>query len=610
MKCVEFIMSGQEVIKMFYPQELIDEIRIQNDIVSVISEYIALKPKGSSYFGLCPFHNESTPSFSVSADKQFYYCFGCGESGNVYSFIMRMENCDFPEAVKRLADRVHIALPEPEYSEEAKQYERLKQQIFEMNKLAGRYYYAVLHSENGIKAANYLKVRGVKPEIQKKFGLGYAPTGRGYLYEYLNKKGFDKDAIIKSGLVMESKDGRGLYDRFFNRLMFPIFDMQGRVVAFGGRIIDKGEPKYLNSPETAVFNKSKTLYGMNFAKMARKREIILVEGYMDMISIYQAGFPNVVAGLGTAFNNDHARTLRKIAERVILLYDSDEAGQRAALRAIPVLINNGFEVMVTQVNGAKDADEFIKKNGSEAFGKLLVDAVNHIVFQINCIKKNYNMDNAEHRVRFAEEAAKVLSEVHDEIQRDVYTKEAASLCSIDETALKSRIVKIRDATESEFLKSAEKKRKRIYSETDARDIRPKGIIEAQKAVLGMSAYNERILKAVSTVLKPYEFDGDIYRAIADKIFSDYNNGVKRLPADIVSCFESLEEQNAASAVFAVKVDFNDLSKTEKALNENIKLIKKNYTDSLLAKAETVEDIKKLAENKRKLDELNITISDS
>ena len=595
---------------MFYPQELIDEIRVQNDIVSVVSEYVALKPKGSSYFGLCPFHNESTPSFSVSADKQFYYCFGCGESGNVYSFIMRMENCDFPEAVKRLADRAHIVLPEPEYSAQAKQVEKLKQQIYEIHKLAGRYYYAVLHSENGAKAAEYLNGRGVKPEIQKKFGIGYAPAGRGHLYEYLKKKGFDADAMIKSGLVMESKDGRKLYDRFFNRLMFPIFDMQGRVVAFGGRVIGQGEPKYLNSPETAVFNKSKTLYGMNFAKMARKREIILVEGYMDMISIYQAGFPNVVAGLGTAFNNDHARTLHKIADRVILLYDSDEAGQRAALRAIPVLVNNGFDVMVAQVTGAKDADEFLKKSGSDAFGRLLVDAVNYIVFQINCIKKNYSMENAEHRVRFAEEAAKVLSEVHDDIQRDVYTKETAALCSIDEASLKNKILKIRDASESEFLKSAERKRKRVYSETDGRDFRPKGIIEAQKMVLCMSMYNEKILKAVFKVLQPDEFDGDVYKTVAEEILSDSEKGMKREPADIVSCFENIEDQNKAASIFALKADFSDAAKTEKALNENVRLIKKNYTDGLLVRAQTVEDIKKLAESKRKLDELNISISDS
>lgn len=595
---------------MLYPQELIDEIRTQNDIVSVISEYIALKPKGSSYFGLCPFHNESTPSFSVSADKQFYYCFGCGESGNVYSFIMRMENCDFPEAVKRLADRAHISLPEPEYSAEAARAERLKQQIYEMHRAAGRYYYAALHSRNGERALKYLNERGVKEEIQKRFGIGYAPSGRDHLCRYLKEKGFSTDAMIKSGLVMVSKDGKGLYDRFFNRLMFPIFDLQGRPIAFGGRVIDKGEPKYLNSPETVVFNKSRTLYGMNFAKAARKKEIILVEGYMDMISIYQAGFPNVVAGLGTAFNNDHARTLRKLADSVILLYDSDEAGTRAALRAIPVLVNNGFDVKVTQVKGAKDADEFIKKYGAEAFGKLIVDAVSHITFRIGCAGKNYNLENADHRVRFAEEAAKILADVANDIERDVYTKETAAVCGIDEAALRSRISRIRDASESEFLMEAEKKRKRVYSDKESRDIRPKGITEAQKTILSMAVDNDKVLKAVFSVLKPEEFEDGVYRTLAERIYNDSVGGRKSVPADLVSCFENIEDQNTAAAVFAVKNDIDNVSKLEKAVTENVRLIKKNYTDSLLAKASTAEEVKRLIDVKRKLDELYITISDS
>lgn len=595
---------------MLYPQELIDEIRTQNDIVSVISEYIALKPKGSSYFGLCPFHNESTPSFSVSADKQFYYCFGCGESGNVYSFIMRMENCDFPEAVKRLADRAHISLPEPEYSAEAARAERLKQQIYEMHRAAGRYYYAALHSRNGERALKYLNERGVKEEIQKRFGIGYAPSGRDHLCRYLKEKGFSTDAMIKSGLVMVSKDGKGLYDRFFNRLMFPIFDIQGRPIAFGGRVIDKGEPKYLNSPETVVFNKSRTLYGMNFAKAARKKEIILVEGYMDMISIYQAGFPNVVAGLGTAFNNDHARTLRKLADSVILLYDSDEAGTRAALRAIPVLVNNGFDVKVTQVKGAKDADEFIKKYGAEAFGKLIVDAVSHITFRIGCAGKNYNLENADHRVRFAEEAAKILADVANDIERDVYTKETAAVCGIDEAALRSRISRIRDASESEFLMEAEKKRKRVYSDKESRDIRPKGITEAQKTILSMAVDNDKVLKAVFSVLKAEEFEDGVYRTLAERIYNDSVGGRKSVPADLVSCFENIEDQNTAAAVFAVKNDIDNVSKLEKAVTENVRLIKKNYTESLLAKASTAEEVKRLIDVKRKLDELYITISDS
>ncbi len=595
---------------MLYPRELIDEIREQNDIVSVISEYITLKQKGSSYFGLCPFHNESTPSFSVSPDKQFYYCFGCGESGNVYSFIMRMENCDFPEAVKRLADRAHIALPEPEYSAEAARNERLKQQIYEMHRAAGRYYYAALHSKNGERALEYLNNRGVREDIQKKFGLGYAPSGRNHLCEYLRKKGFSTEAMLKSGLVMESRDGRGLYDRFFNRLMFPIFDMQGRPIAFGGRVIDKGEPKYLNSPETMVFNKSRTLYGMNFARAARKSEIILVEGYMDMISIYQAGFPNVVAGLGTAFNADHARTLRKLADSVILLYDSDEAGTRAALRAIPVLSEGGFNVKVARVTGAKDADEFIKKYGAEAFGRIIVDAVSHITFRISCAGKNYNLQNADHRVRFAEEAAKILAGVSNDIERDVYTKETAAACGIDEDSLKSRIRKIMDASESEFLKEAEKRRQRVYDGKRAVESGQSGVNEAQKTVLSLSAENEGVRKAVFSALKPEEFENRVYRTLAECICEYAQRGEKAEPADMISLFEDIEDQNTAAAVFAKKNDYEDVAKLEKELSENVRKIKDNHISIIMLKAPNAEELKKLVEEKRKLNELHITISDS
>lgn len=349
---------------------------------------------------------------------------------------------------------------------------------------------------------------------------------------------------------------------------------------------------------------------MNFAKAARKREIILVEGYMDMISIYQAGFPNVVAGLGTAFNGEHAATLRKLADSVILLYDSDEAGTRAALRAIPVLVGGGFDVKVTQVTGAKDADEFIKKYGRDAFGKLIVDAVSYITFRINVAKKNYNMDNADHRVRFAEEAATILAEVPSEIERDVYSKETAALCGIDEAALKSRINKIMDASEGEFLKEAEKKRKRVYSDKNNGDIRSNGIKEAQKTLLSLSAYNDKILKAVFDVVKPEDFQEGVYRRLAENIYMDSMEGRKSEPADMVSRFETLEEQNTAAAVFAVKNKISDMNKLEKFLTENVRLLKKSRIDGLLAEAGTAEEIKSLIDLKRKTDELNITIADS
>ena len=348
---------------MYYPDDVIEEVRTRNDIVDVISQYVNLKKKGANYFGLCPFHNEKTASFSVNSEKQFYYCFGCGAAGNVFSFLMEMENLDFPEAMKKLAERAHINLPEPEKSAQVIAAEQTKQRLFDIHTAAGRYFYDCLQEKQGEQARAYLTKRQMDPRMARKFGIGYSPDSYDALFKHLKEKGFTLSDILKSGLVLENKDGKGYHDRFRGRLMFPIFDVQGRVVGFGGRILAKGEPKYLNSPETILFSKSRNLYGLNFAKAAKKRELILVEGYMDMLSIYQAGFKNVVASLGTAFNNDHARTLKRFADDVILLYDSDEAGTNAALRAIPVLVKNGFRVKVTQVPDGKDPDEFIKKYG-------------------------------------------------------------------------------------------------------------------------------------------------------------------------------------------------------------------------------------------------------
>jgi DNA primase len=399
---------------VLYPQEILEEVRVQNDIVDVISEYLPLKQKGTSYFGLCPFHNEKTPSFSVSSERQFYYCFGCGAAGNVYTFIMQMENDTFPEAVKRLADRVHITLPQPQYTQQAKEQELQRQRLFDLHKKAGRFFYEKLHEPVGEQARAYLQKRQMNDNIQKKFGIGYAPKGQQELYQYLQKQGFSQQELQKSGLIIERKEEKGYFDRFRNRLMFPILDIQGRVIGFGGRILSQGEPKYLNSPETLLFNKSKNLYGLNFAKNTRKREIILVEGYMDMISLYQAGFRNVAASLGTAFNQEHAKVLKKYADSVILLYDSDDAGTMAAQRAIPILTQNGFYVKVLQVPNGKDPDEFIKQSGAKAFSRLLANAQHYITFQIQCLKKQYDLTQPQQKVEFTTKTANILSklEVH------------------------------------------------------------------------------------------------------------------------------------------------------------------------------------------------------
>ncbi len=442
---------------MRYPREVIDEVRLQNDIVEVISQYVPLKQKGSTHWGLCPFHNEKTPSFSVSSEKQFYYCFGCGAAGNVFSFLMEMDNMDFPQALKALAERAHIDLPEPERSAQAVAAEQAKQRLFDIHTAAGRYYYECLQEKQGEQARAYLEKRKMDPRIARKFGIGYSPDSYDALLKHLKEKGFTLSDMLKSGLVLENRDGKGYHDRFRGRLMFPIFDVQGRVVGFGGRILAKGEPKYLNSPETILFSKSRNLYGLNFARAAKKRELILVEGYMDMLSIYQAGFHNVVASLGTAFNQEHARTLKRFADDVILLYDSDEAGTNAALRAIPVLVKNGFRVKVTQVPDGKDPDEFIKAKGAAEFSKLLVNAVHYISFEIACIRRKYNLKNPEHRVRFATEAAEILSKLDSEIERNVYLGEVSRVTGVEEEAIRREIQKLMRKEDEAFRKEAEKR---------------------------------------------------------------------------------------------------------------------------------------------------------
>ena len=363
---------------MRYSDDLVEEIRMKNDIVDVISGYVKLTRRGSSYFGLCPFHNEKSPSFSVSPGKQMYYCFGCGAGGNVFNFVMEYENYTFGEALKHLADRAGVQLPKIEYSGEAKKKAERRAALLEINKLAAGYFYYQLRRESGRQAHEYLTGRGLSEETIRKFGLGYSDKYSDDLYKYLKSKNYSDELLRDSGLF-NVDERRGMYDKFWNRVIFPIMDVNNRVIGFGGRVMGDGKPKYLNSPETTIFDKSRNLYGLNFAKQTRKRELILVEGYMDMLSIYQAGFHNVVASLGTAFNQEHARTLKRFADDVILLYDSDEAGTNAALRAIPVLVKNGFHVKVTQVPDGKDPDEFIKAKGAAEFSKLLVNAVHYIL---------------------------------------------------------------------------------------------------------------------------------------------------------------------------------------------------------------------------------------
>ena len=426
---------------MYYPDELIEEVRSRNDIVDVISGYVKLTKKGSSYFGLCPFHNEKSPSFSVSRQKQMYYCFGCGAGGNVFTFIMEYENYTFVEALKMLAERAGIELPEEEYSKETKEKADLKTAILEVNKLAAKYYYAQLKTEQGKLAHDYLTGRKLSEETITAFGLGYSTKYRDDLYRYLKTKGYRDEVIAKAGLI-SIDEKQGVYDKFWNRVMFPIMDANNRVIGFGGRVMGDAKPKYLNSPETIVFDKSRNLYGLNRARTSRKPYFLICEGYMDVIALHQAGFTNAVASLGTALTSGHASLIKRYVNEVYLTYDSDEAGTKAALRGIPILKEAGITAKVLRMDPYKDPDEFIKNLGAEAFEERIRQARNGFMFSLEILEKDYDMNSPEGKTEFYNEVAKRLCNFEEEIERNNYIEAVAKTYHLGYETLRKLVAKM------------------------------------------------------------------------------------------------------------------------------------------------------------------------
>ncbi len=571
---------------MYYSDDVIDDVRVGNDIVDVIGGYVHLKKQGANYIGLCPFHREKTPSFSVNAEGQYYKCFGCGEGGNVYSFVMKHDNYSFPDAVKFLAQRINYTLPEVNYSEEAAKRRENRKQLYEIHKVAARFYYDCLQEEQGKVAVEYLDKRRIAPNIRKKFGLGYAPIAKGALYEKLKSEGYSDELIIMSGLAYK-KDNGVFYDKFFNRLMFPIIDVYGNIIGFGGRVFGDAKPKYLNSPETEIFSKSHNLYNLNFAKSARNnnKELILVEGYMDAIAIFQAGFRNVVASLGTAFNENHSRTLKAYANSVILLFDSDEAGEKAVLRAIPVLKNAGLRVKVLQVHDAKDPDEFIKKFGSEEFGKLLDTAESQIMFRVKNIRKKYNFELLEERIAFTNEVSKILAELDNTIEADAYLKEISAITGIDINAIRTQVNKIGNNAVVPVIGRFKNVGKASISDENGKN----GIDAARRSIINILAQNKDIYKKVEGQFKAEELSEPFYVRLM-KIIAELHAADKPIiEADLVSRFESVEEQKRAIDIFILHTDFSDREDLQKAVNDQMRVVKLAYYDEMI-KNETAKDV--------------------
>ena len=546
---------------MYYAEDVIEEVRSRNDIVSVISEYVKLQRKGSSYFGLCPFHNEKSPSFSVSPDKQMYYCFGCGAGGNVFTFIQEYENYSFPEAMKFLAERAGITLPEKEYSQEERRVQDLRTRILNVNKMAAKYYYYQLRTENGRQAMEYLKNRCLSDETIRSFGLGYSNKYSNDLYLYLKKQGVSDELLRESGL-MNVDERKGMYDKFWNRVIFPIMDVNNRVIGFGGRVMGDGKPKYLNSPETAVFDKSRNLYGLNVARTARKKSMLVCEGYMDVISMHQAGFKNSVASLGTALTTQHASLLKRYTDEVILTYDSDGAGIKAALRAIPMLKAAGISTRVLHMNPYKDPDEFIKTLGPEAFQERMDQAENSFLFEISILERDFDMHDPEGKTGFYQAAARKLMEFDQELERENYIQAVAERYQISFDSLRKMVNR-------EAMRGAVPRREReeVVRPQKKRE-KEDGKKTSQRLLLTWLIEQKGLYEKISAYITPEDFTDPLYREVAEKLFEQLKTGEVN-PARILSAYEDAEQQREVAALFNATVRVETKAELEKALNETI-----------------------------------------
>ncbi len=585
---------------MYYPEELIEEVRMKNDIVDVISGYVRIQKKGSSYFGLCPFHNEKSPSFSVSGIRQMYYCFGCGAGGNVFTFIMEYENYSFPEAVKLLADKAGVRLPELEYSEEMKKKEGKKSRLLEINKEAAKYFYFQLKSDKGQIGYRYLKNRQLTEETIKRFGLGFAHVTSDDLVRYLRSRGYDDELMKEAGLA--SFDERmGLHDKFWNRVMFPIQDINHRVIGFGGRVMGDGNPKYLNSPETMIFDKSRNLYGLNMARTARKNHLILCEGYMDVIALHQAGFTQAAASLGTAFTAGQANLLRRYTEEAVLAYDSDGAGVNAALRAITILKETGLTARVLNLEPYKDPDEFIQNMGPAAFEERIGSAENSFFFELRILEKEFDSKDPESKTRFHREIAKKLCLIQEEVERENYMEATADKYHIGFDSLRKLVLSY--AARTGLARPVERPRSGISSKSTPEDQAKK----SQKLLLTWISDMPSLYPRIRSLLSPADFTVELYRKAADRLFAGLEAGECN-PAAIISLFGDEEEQREAAALFNTRLaELTTKAEQEKAFNDIVYAVKKHSYDHYSAKlGSDVEAISQVIAGKKALEELSKT----
>ena len=627
---------------MYYPDEVIEEVRMKNDIVDVISGYVKLQKKGANYFGLCPFHNEKSPSFSVSPGKQMYYCFGCGAGGNVLTFVMEYENYTFQEALQSLADRAGVTLPKMEYSKEAREQAEFRARLLEVNKLAANYFYYQMKQPQGKIAYEYFHdKRKLTDETMLRFGLGYSNKTSDDLYRFLKEKGYDDAFLSQTGLVtIEERGGR---DKFWNRVMFPIMDVNNRVIGFGGRVMGDGEPKYLNSPETKLFDKSRNLYGLNYARTTREKYMLVCEGYLDVISMHQAGFTNAVASLGTAFTSPHAGVLKRYTDQVILTYDSDGAGIKAALRAIPILRDAGISARVLNMKPYKDPDEFIKNMGADAFKERIAQAKNSFLFEIDVLKRNYQLEDPEQKTKFYQETAKKLLQFGEPLERDNYIQAVSREQMIKEEELRQLVNRLgmqmglkagdsyREDASGRNVISRENgsgpgndmgrpeyggnpyegqaaQNQAAIKKTGRKQEREDGIRRSQRLLLTWLIENPALFDKIKGIITADDFVEDLYHQVAVMVFEGHEAGNVN-PAGILSRFINDEDQyKEVAALFnaSLKESLNN-EEQKKAFAETVMKVRKNSLDTASRNAKDIAQLQEIIKQQAALKQLHISL---
>lgn len=577
-----------------YSDEIIEEVRQTNDIVDIISQYVHLKRSGRNFFGLCPFHNEKSPSFSVSPDKQIFHCFGCGVGGNVFTFLMKIEGINFIEAVQSLAERANIQLPTLENSIDSAR-EELKAKVYKVNEFTANFYHENLYKPSAKEAQEYIKRRKMTNEILKSFQIGF--SGKfDELYKALKAHGFNDPEILESGLVNRNENGTYI-DRYRNRLMFPICDARGRVIAFGGRVLDDSKPKYINSPENIVYSKGRNLFGLNVAKKSQeiKKRILIVEGYMDVISLHQRGINNVVAPLGTALTQQQGWLLRKNSEQIVLSFDSDEAGLQAKLRALDILQNMGCDIRVLQMEGAKDPDEYIVKYGNARFQNLIDKSLSVIEFKVKILKKNLNLENTNDKIKFLNEIAKLISKVENNIEREIYIEKISKEYEISKEAIYAEVNKLSYAgNKSEKILDKPKPvaiHKKIENEiSQATKKRENTVL----AILLMGDLN--VFQIIKQNIDVKDFKSDLNKQIAQILYEEFEKGNSNINAILDKMGE--EEQSHITEILADDYELDDI---EKAIDDVMqKYEKEKLNERKLQIIQLLEEPEKTVEEKNEL----------